>query len=72
MPRSEADELVKKACAVAAREGKPLIEAVKNLTSSIIAEDAIDWQALAAPENYLGESNRIIDRVLKSASSLST
>ncbi|HEY7318507.1 MAG TPA: 3-carboxy-cis,cis-muconate cycloisomerase [Candidatus Binatia bacterium] len=70
MPRSQADELVKKACAVAVREGKSLIQVIKNLTLGIIADDAIDWRALAAPENYLGESERIIDRVLKSAGDL--
>jgi hypothetical protein len=43
---------------------------VKNLTASMIVDDTVDWQALAAPENYLGETQRIIDRVLKSASSL--
>ena len=72
MPRSKADELVKKACAVAAAEGKPLIAVVRKLASGIIADDAIDWQALATPENYLGETERIIDRVLKSASGIAT
>jgi hypothetical protein len=52
------------------REGKSLIQVIKNLTLGIIADDAIDWRALAAPENYLGESERIIDRVLKSAGDL--
>ena len=70
MPRAKADELVKKACGIAVSEGKPLIEVVRNLAASIIADDTVDWQALAAPENYLGETQRIIDRVLKSASSL--
>jgi 3-carboxy-cis,cis-muconate cycloisomerase len=69
MPRSKADELVKKACAIAVAEGKPLIEVVKKLTASIIPGDAVDWRALAAPENYLGETEKIIDRVLKSANS---
>jgi hypothetical protein len=41
------------------------------LAKSIIPDETIDWQALAAPENYLGETVRIIDRVLKSASRLS-
>jgi 3-carboxy-cis,cis-muconate cycloisomerase len=70
MARSKADELVKKACGIAASEGKPLIEVVRNLAASIIPDNAIDWQALAAPENYLGETERIIDRVLKSANRL--
>jgi len=69
MPRSKADELVKKACAIAVAEGKPLIEVVKKLTASIIPGDTVDWRALAAPENYLGETEKIIDRVLKSANS---
>jgi 3-carboxy-cis,cis-muconate cycloisomerase len=70
MPRAKADELVKNACGIAVSEGKPLIEVVRNLAASMIADDAIDWLALAAPENYLGETQKIIDRVLKSASSL--
>ena len=69
MPRAKADELVKKACAIAVAEGKPLIEVVRNLTASIIPGDAVDWRALSAPENYLGETEKIIDRVLKSANS---
>ena len=71
MTRSKADEIVKKACGIAASEGKPLIEVVRYLAGSIISDDAVNWQALAAPENYLGETERIIDRVLKSASKLS-
>jgi 3-carboxy-cis,cis-muconate cycloisomerase len=72
MPRSNADELVKKACGIAVTEGRPLIEVVRSLAASLIADEAIDWQALAAPENYLGENERIIDQVLKRANSLST
>jgi 3-carboxy-cis,cis-muconate cycloisomerase len=71
MPRSKADEIVKKACGIAVSEGKPLIQVVRYLAGSIISDDAVNWQALAAPENYLGETERIIDRVLKSASKLS-
>jgi 3-carboxy-cis,cis-muconate cycloisomerase len=70
MSRSQADELVKKACGVAAGERKPLIDVVRNSAAGIIADDAIDWQALAAPENYLGETERIIDQVLESANAL--
>jgi 3-carboxy-cis,cis-muconate cycloisomerase len=70
MPRAKADELVKKACGIAVSGGKPLIEVVRNLAKSIISDDTVDWQALAAPENYLGETAKIIDRVLKSANSL--
>jgi len=72
MPRAKADELVKKACGIAVSEGKPLIEVVRNLAKSIIPDETVDWQALAAPENYLGETAKIIDRVLKSANRLAT
>ena len=72
MPRAKADELVKKACGIAVSEGKPLIDVVRNLAKSIIPDETVDWQALAAPENYLGETAKIIDRVLKSANRLAT
>jgi 3-carboxy-cis,cis-muconate cycloisomerase len=67
MPRAQADELVKWACAVALSEGKPLVEVVKGLIGERVPVGAVDWQALAAPENYLGEVDKIIDRTLESA-----
>ena len=67
MPRAQAEELVKKACGTAAGENRPLIHVVKELVGDSIESGAVDWQALAKPENYLGESGKIIDRVLKSA-----
>jgi 3-carboxy-cis,cis-muconate cycloisomerase len=67
MSRAKAEELVKKACGVAASEGKPLIDVVKTLAGSKVPDGAVDWQALAKPENYLGETEKIIDQVLKSA-----
>jgi 3-carboxy-cis,cis-muconate cycloisomerase len=70
MPRAQADELVKRACAVALSEGKPLVEVVKGLTAQSVPDGIIDWQTLAAPENYLGETDKIIDRALKSANGL--
>jgi len=70
MPRAKADELVKRACGMAVSQRKPLIGIVRNLAANIISDDTVDWQALAAPENYLGETEKIIDRVLKSANSL--
>ncbi|MET0501455.1 MAG: 3-carboxy-cis,cis-muconate cycloisomerase [Candidatus Binatia bacterium] len=69
LPDGKAEALVKKACGIAVSEGKPLIEVVRDLAAGIIAGDTVDWQALTAPENYLGETQKIIDRVLKSASS---
>jgi 3-carboxy-cis,cis-muconate cycloisomerase len=67
MPRAQAEELVKKACGTAVGENRPLIDVVKGLVGDSIISGAVDWQALAKPENYLGESAKIIDRVLKIA-----
>ncbi|MGH7811077.1 MAG: hypothetical protein ACREP5_12445 [Candidatus Binatia bacterium] len=63
MPRPEAEELVKQACGVAAGENRPLIDVVKELAQDKVAVGAVDWQALAKPENYLGEAGKFIDRV---------
>jgi hypothetical protein len=49
-------------------EDRSLIEVVEDLAGDSIKKGSIDWQALAKPENYLGETEKIIDRVLKSAS----
>jgi 3-carboxy-cis,cis-muconate cycloisomerase len=67
MPRAQAEELVKKACGTAVGENRPLIDVVKGLVGDSIISGAVEWQALAKPENYLGESAKIIDRVLKIA-----
>jgi len=70
MPRPKAEELVKKACAVAIAENQPLIEVVKRSVGSEVPVDAVDWDALANPANYLGEAKKIIDRVLQRAKNL--
>ncbi|HWP57882.1 MAG TPA: 3-carboxy-cis,cis-muconate cycloisomerase [Candidatus Acidoferrales bacterium] len=67
IPRAEAEALVKKACALAAAEGKPLLDVVKTLARDCGSAGAVDWQALGKPENYLGETDRIIDSALASA-----
>ena len=67
MPRSEAEGLVKKASGMAMNENLPLIDVVKGLVSN----SAIDWKALATPENYLGETSRIIDLVLEKMGTVS-
>jgi 3-carboxy-cis,cis-muconate cycloisomerase len=69
MPRPKAEELVKKACQVAVFENKPLVEIVQRLAQGEIADDAVDWQALAQPENYLGDTEAIIDGVIESVNS---
>jgi 3-carboxy-cis,cis-muconate cycloisomerase len=70
MSRASAEQLVKKACGTAVSENKPLIEVVKNLAGASIQPDVIDWQVLARPDCYLGETESIIDQVLKSAEKL--
>jgi 3-carboxy-cis,cis-muconate cycloisomerase len=71
MPRQKAEELVKRACGAAIADGKPLIEIVKRLAQGDVADGAVDWQALIRPENYLGEAEIMIDRVLRSAEKVS-
>ena len=67
MPRPKAEELVKKACAMAVAEGKSLIVIVQDLVGDSVKPGAVDWQALAKPENYIGETQEIIDQVLEGA-----
>ena len=61
---------MKKACGVAVAENQPLIEVVKKLADDSVKKGEVDWQALADPGNYLGETEKIIDRVLKEAEKL--
>ena len=67
MPRSQAEALVKKACVVAVSEDKPLIDVVEKLATASVKKDAVDWQRLADPANYLGETATIISQVLRAA-----
>ncbi len=69
MPRPNAEELVKKACQAAISEHQPLIEVVKRLAQAEVVDGAVDWQALAQPENYLGDTEAIIDGVIESVNS---
>jgi 3-carboxy-cis,cis-muconate cycloisomerase len=68
MPRANAEELVKNACAIAISEARPLIDVVKEMATG--ARGLVDWQALADPANYLGETEKIIDGVLERANQL--
>ena len=70
MPRPKAEELVKKACQAVVSENRPLVEIVQRLAQGEVAEGTVDWQALAKPENYLGETAAIIDAVIESANRL--
>lgn len=71
MPRPQAEELVKRACAVAVSENKPLIAAVEQLADAEVKEGKLDWQSLAKPENYIGEAQKMIDAVLQRARNVS-
>ena len=63
--RTEAYDLVKQACRVAVAENRSLIEIVKQRLGRMAPQNNIDWEALAQPENYLGQSQQFIDRVLE-------
>jgi 3-carboxy-cis,cis-muconate cycloisomerase len=63
--RTDAQALVKQACGVAAAEGRSLIEVVRQKHSETAPQNKIDWDALAKPENYLGQTQRFIDCVLE-------
>lgn len=71
MPRSKADELVKQACRAAVSERTSLIDMVRSQTANLLPDGVIDWQSLAEPANYLGETEKIIDRVIQRARKLS-
>jgi 3-carboxy-cis,cis-muconate cycloisomerase len=68
MPRANAEELVKNACAIAISEARPLIDVIKETVA--VPDGTVDWQELADPANYLGEAEKIIDRVLGRANEL--
>ena len=68
MPRAKAEELVKNACVIAIGETRPLIDVVKETVA--VPDGTVDWQALADPANYLGETEKIIDGVLQRANQL--
>jgi 3-carboxy-cis,cis-muconate cycloisomerase len=68
MPRAKAEELVKNACAIAISEARPLIDVIKETVA--VPDGTVDWQELADPANYLGEAEKIIDRVLDRANEL--
>jgi 3-carboxy-cis,cis-muconate cycloisomerase len=71
MARDAAEALVKKACGIAVADDKPLIDVVQQLAGDKIPAESVDWQSLSKPENYLGETEKLIDRVLQHAQKLS-
>jgi 3-carboxy-cis,cis-muconate cycloisomerase len=71
MPRPKAEELVKEACGIAVVKNRSLIDVIKELATDVVKKGEVDWQALATPENYLGETAKMIDQVLARAKNLS-
>ena len=57
--------LVKGACEVAAAKDHSLIDIVRQQFGEIAPKNKIDWQALVKLENYLGQTEHFIDRVLE-------
>jgi hypothetical protein len=49
---------------------KPLVEVVRRLAEVEVADGTVDWQRLSKPENYLGETQVIIDGVIESTNRL--
>jgi 3-carboxy-cis,cis-muconate cycloisomerase len=65
IPRTAAHTLVKQACGIAAAENRSLIGVVRQKFSEIAPINKIDWEALAEPGNYLGQTEHFINRVLE-------
>jgi 3-carboxy-cis,cis-muconate cycloisomerase len=67
MPRADAHSRVRDAALTAAKDGRDLVDAVREAVAADIPADAIDWDRLADPSNYLGETEKIIDRIVARA-----
>ena len=62
LPRDTAKAMVTGACREAETTGRHLIEVLKDKNA-----EAVDWDALADPANYLGAADAFVARVLKAA-----
>ena len=67
IPRMEAHARVKEACAIAVSKDSSLIDIVEKQYGEIAPGNKIDWKALSKPENYLGQADKFIDRVIGEA-----
>ena len=65
--RDKAEEIVKQACATAVSEEKSFVEVLKRMTQDTPFGASIDWELLSKPEQYLGETAKIIDSILRQA-----
>ena len=63
IPATDAHALVKKACGIAVAQQRSLIEVVRQLFGQTAPDNQIDWEALARPANYLGQTQHFIDCV---------
>jgi len=70
IPRTKAHGLAKQACGIAASENRSLIDVVRQQFGKIAPQNKIDWEALAKPENYLGQTEHFIDSVLEQAETI--
>src|SRR5258706_1015071 len=68
MPRAQAEELVKRACAVAVSENKSFIDVVKSLAGDTAAE--VHWQAVARAEQSFVGHDKMIEQALQRARKL--
>jgi 3-carboxy-cis,cis-muconate cycloisomerase len=64
MSRQAAQALVSQVAARALRERRFMIDLLREHLDQTAPESSIDWLALAAPENYLGQAGVLIDRVV--------
>jgi 3-carboxy-cis,cis-muconate cycloisomerase len=64
MSRQAAQALVTEVAGRALREGRFIIDLLREHLAPTTPEGAIDWQALARPEDYLGQADSLIDRVV--------
>lgn len=67
MPRPDAQALVKRVALDVVRHGGNLFERLRAETEFPVEWDAVDWDAVAEPANYLGETERLIERALAEA-----
>ncbi len=67
LPREDAHARVREAAFAAAEAGRPLVEVLKEAVAGEVPEGAVDWDRLADPANYLGETEAIIDAVIARA-----
>lgn len=64
MSRQAAQALVAEVAGRALREGRFIIDLLREQLAPTAPEGAIDWEALARPESYLGQADSLIDRVV--------